>query len=201
MDNGKKTKRTNPYKAKKPKKELSELSQLHKDAIFNHEDCKSVFDARIKEVKLTVTEELHTVCRAFELVLPELSDAQLNLSDVEGEYDQLIDLLKNHGGEIGAECPTHQGIIILMCNQLRRQAGKVYAKSIDHRADVHAAGKIVLKAITSLYEPIRDACIAEWYEKATDDQMMDIHVTVKHRSDPSGQGMPGNGSVPQFRGM
>ena len=181
-----------------PKKALSELSQLHKDAIFNHEGCRSVFDARIKEVKLPVTKELKLVVDAFKSVLPELSDAQLNLSDVDGEYEQLISLL-NNSGNIGDECPTHQGIIILMCNQIRKQPGKIYTDKLQERMDVHSAGKAVLKSITELYEPIRDTCIAEWYEKATDDEMLDINITVKHRSDPQGQGMPGNGHVPQFR--
>jgi hypothetical protein len=191
----------NPYKNKKPapKKDLSELSQLHKDAIFNHEGCRKEFDARIKEVKLTVTPELKSIVAAFKCVLPELSDAQLNLSDVDGEYEQLISLLQDDGGTIGNECPTHQGIIILMCNQIRKQPEKVYAANLETRLNVHSAGKTVLKSITELYEPIRDTCIAEWYEKATDDEMLDINITVKHRQDPQGQGMPGNGGVQQFR--
>jgi hypothetical protein len=194
-----------PTKGKKtklkptPKKDLSELSQLHKDAIFNHEACKKVFDERIKEVKLPVTEELKTVVDAFKCVLPELTDGNLNLSDVDGEYEQLIDILERDGGEIGTECPTHQGIIILMCNQLHKQPGKIFAANLQTRNKVHSARKALLKSITGLYEPIRDKCVEEWYENATENEIMDINIIVRHRENPQDMGMPGNQGTPQFR--
>lgn len=181
-----------------PRLPLSELSEIHKEAIFNHEECKKVFDERIQEVKLTVTDKTKVLIAAFKCVLPELSDKQLNLSDVDGEYEQLIEVLNTERND-GDIYPTHPGIFILMANLARQQPAKVYAADIANRCKVFTACKEVLKAVKALEVPVRDACVAEFYEKATQDQLDDIRITVKHRENPQGHGMPGNGAIPQFR--
>jgi len=187
------------YKKPAPKKALSELSDLHKEAIFNHEDCRKVFEERIQDVKLGVTPNSARVIAEFAKLLPELSDSNLNLSDVDGEYEQLISIVDGHFASNDVY-PVTPGIFILMCNQIRKSPAKLYCDGLGDRLSTFTACKEVLKAVKGLSEPVRDQCIAEFYENATDEQLLDINITVRHRENPQGQGMPGNQGLPQFRG-
>lgn len=179
------------------KPDLAGLTDIHKEAIFNHEDCRKVFNERIKEVKLGVSKHTALLIVIFETLLPEISDKQLNLSEVEGEYEQLIDLMNSEYD--GGEYPAHPGIFIRMAKLIEQAPGKLYADTNKERLKVVIACREVLKAVKDLEIPIRDTCIAEFYENATQDQLDDIRMVVKHRDNPQGYGMPGNGGVPQFR--
>ncbi len=178
---------------------LSDLSPTWKDAIFNHEDCKKVFDERITEVRLPESEDSRLLIYYFKTLLPELSDNALNLSDKDGEYDQLIDVLQ-HSPKKGIYT-THPGIFILMVNHLRKNAGKFYAKNLLERKNCFHACENVLNAIRDLQTPIRDKCIEEFYENITEDQRDDVKAVVKRIEDPRNAPMPGNQGIPQFRGM
>ena len=181
----------------KARPELSELSELHRDAIFNHEDCKALFDEKIKAIKLPCSEHSRNLIDSFARLLPEISDNALNLSDVEGEYGQLVDLIEKPY-KIGEEYPTHPGIFILMANLIRKIPAKQYCDSLEERLETYTSCTKVLKSVKALNEPVRDACMAEFYAAATEDQLADIRAIVKHHENPKGHGMPGNGMVPQF---
>lgn len=178
---------------------LSELSDNWKDAIFNHEDCRKVFDERIKDVRLEVSVASEVLIGFFETLLPELSDNNLNLSDVDGEYEQMVNLIDGSNCEDG-DYTVHPGIFLLMVNKLRANPGKNYCKTILERLECFNACNAVQKAIKALEIPIRDACIAEFYENITEDQRDDVRATVKRLEDPRNAPMPGNQGIPQFRG-
>lgn len=179
-----------------PRAPFAELSDTHKGAIFHYEACRKLFDDRIKDVRIAVSHESMHVIKTFATILPELSDRQLNLSDIDGEYEQLIHALTAEHTDVHA---THPGIFLLMCHSINQQAGKVYAANLPARALVFKSCQSVLKAIKDLETPIRNAAMKEFYENATQDELDDIRMTVKHRENPQGHGIPGNGDVPQFR--
>ncbi len=176
---------------------VEEYGEGFKDAIFNHEEAKAMFDERIKAIRLTATPESFLVIKAFRKLLPELSDNTLNLSDVDGEYQQLVSLLTKKNE---TEYTQHPGIFILMVNTLRKNPAKLYCDNIGERQCVFIACSAVLKSIKALHEPIRDAVINEFWDAATDDQKADIRSIAKHHMNPSAAGMPMNGAIPQYRG-
>ncbi len=188
------------YASKTP---FAELTDNFKLGLFNHEECKKLFEQRIKDARLKVSEHTKLICETFLRLLPELSDATLNLSDKPGEYEQLIALLRtNH--KVGTTYETHQGIFMLMVNQIRRNAGKMYMykpMNLLERENIFIACRETFQALEDMLIPVKDACISEFYESATPDQLADVRAVVKHHEQAAaGGGMPGNGGVPQFRG-
>lgn len=178
---------------------VDEYGEGFKDAIFNHEDCKKLFDERIKAIRLDVTDTSIVVIAAFRSLISEISDNQLNLSDVDGEYDQLINLLSDTHKERD-KFTQHPGIFILMINTIRKNPAKLYdCVNLQNRRIVFLACSSVLSSIKALHEPIRDAVINEVWEVLTDDQKADIRAVAKHHANPQGMGMPMNGGIPQYR--
>ena len=176
---------------------VKEFGEQFKDAVFNHEDCKKVFDEQISAIKLPVTEQSEKVVKAFAFVLPTLSDNALNLSDVEGEYEQLISLVCNSvlGLNKDAEYPQHLGIFILMVNQIRKTPAEKYAKDNGARLEIFNACTAVLNTIRDLQTPIRDKVVNEFWDKATEDQKADIRSIAKHHANPQANGMPFNQGI------
>ena len=173
---------------------VKEYGEGFKDAIFNHEDCKKIFDERIKAIKLPVSDDSQVITFAFSLLMPKLSDNKLNLSDVDGEYEQMIKLLT---GPQSGEYTQHPGIFILMVNQIRANAGETYSNNLSTRLAVFNACTNVLNAIRDIHKPIRDNAITEFWDIATDDQKADIRAVAKHHANPSA-GMPLSQGIQQF---
>ena len=185
---------------KTPKKSLKaqtldELGDSYKEAIFNHPDCKKVFDEKIKAIKLPVTEESQSVIAAFANLLPKISDNTLNLSDVENEYEQLVTLITL--GQEG-EYSQHPGIFILMVNNIRKNPAETYCSSILARLQVFKSCTAVLNTIRDIQTPIRNECVSTFWDNATQDQKDEIRLTVKHHANPQAMGMPGNMGIQQF---
>jgi len=174
-----------------------EFGEQFKDAVFNHEECKKIFDEQIKAVKLHVSENSKKVITAFMYVLPTLSDNALNLSDVEGEYEQLINIVTENitFGNNPSFYDQHPGIFILMVNQIRKTPAEKYAKDNGVRLEVFKACTAVLNTIRDLQTPIRDKVVNDFWNTATEDQKADIRSIAKHHANPQASGMPFNQGI------
>lgn len=175
---------------------FEELSDTYKEVMFHQDKCRESYNERIKSVRLPVSSDSLCVISAFAKVLPELSDSQLNLSDVDGEYEQLIKAITTTHKKGNHE--VHPGILMLMCNTIQRQPAKQYSESIEDRLRVFIATQATKKALTALNDPIREECLKEFHDAATADELADIRSIVKHHESPQNAGMPGNGMVKQY---
>lgn len=174
---------------------LEDLGDDYKQAIVNHPDCKAIFEKLMSEGKLSVSKNSKTIIAAFNKLLPELSDNQLNISESAQEYEPLFDLLTgNHTGVY----PVNTGLFILMMTLLRKNAGKLYAATIKERLGIFHACDAVSAEMKELLIPVRDKCIKDFYEAATVEQWDDVRDMVKHHNNPKSHGMPGNQGVANF---
>ena len=156
---------------------IDKLSDIHKDAIFHHEDCKKIFNEAIEKSEMPVTESTAIVIRTFAQIMPEITDKQINLSDREGEYETLVNLIDGHFDET---YPANPGYFILMARIISATPGKYYdAMSAKERLTVATACASVLKESKAIETPIREAAIRQFYEVATQDQLDDIRMVVK----------------------
>lgn len=174
---------------------FEDLTDEYKEAIVNHASCFDKFKTLAGEARVSVSEHSELIISSFSKLLPELPDTQLNVAEGEKEFKPLFDILTE---KYEGTYPVNTGLFILMMTLIRKSAGKLYCSSINERLLVFRACDKIAEEMQNLLIPIRDKCIAEFYETCTQDEWDEVRDTVKHRADPKNQGMPGNMGVQQF---
>lgn len=172
------------------KKLTDGITDLKKDCIFNHPDCRKIFEDKVSEVRIDEGNDSAALLAAYGKVHMLIPNSQLNLSD--DEFDQL------HAAVVNNRMDIHSGIILKMTQLVGHSQPKDYADNPIGYIKVKHACDAVKKQINDLITPLRDECIETFYTNATNEQLDDIRFREKEANERNKHPMPGNPDMRQF---